>query len=181
MHTDETLPPAGLMSIGRFSRATGLSIGALRHYDQVDVLRPAQTDSATGYRSYRAEQVADGRLVVTLKALDLPLEDIREVLRCDDPRQRQELLRVHRQRLQARLVRLQRMLHQLMHLTGETHDHSTSPTKGTTMTSTTETVVDDETQRALAERLGASAPGAASLFGLVRSQLDASLMNYLRK
>lgn len=41
--------------------------------------------------------------------------------------------------------------------------------------------VTDETQRALAERLGASAPGAASLFGLVRSQLDASLMNYLRK
>lgn len=41
--------------------------------------------------------------------------------------------------------------------------------------------VTDETQRVLAERLGPSAPGAASLFGLVRSQLDASLMNYLRR
>ncbi len=41
--------------------------------------------------------------------------------------------------------------------------------------------VTDETQRVLAERLGPSAPGASSLFGLVRSQLDESFMNYLRR
>jgi DNA-binding transcriptional MerR regulator len=143
-----------LLSIGRFSRATGLSIGALRHYDAVDLLRPARTDGATGYRSYRVEQVADGRLVVTLKALDLPLEEIRAVLRSDDPHQRQELLRDHRARLQSRLVRLQRMLHQLMHLTGDTPDHPADPTvKEPGMSTLTDTTLDEETQRSLAKRL----------------------------
>jgi DNA-binding transcriptional MerR regulator len=30
-----------LLSIGRFARLTGLSIGALRHYDQLALLPPA--------------------------------------------------------------------------------------------------------------------------------------------
>jgi DNA-binding transcriptional MerR regulator len=152
--SDEQTSGRGLMSIGRFSRATGLSIGALRHYDAVDVLRPARTDSVTGYRSYRVEQVADGRLVVTLKELDLPLEEIREVLRCDDPDQRREMLVAHRVRLQARLFRLQRMLHQLMHLTGEQPvAHPDPPIEETHMSAITGTTLDEETQRALAKRL----------------------------
>lgn len=39
----------------------------------------------------------------------------------------------------------------------------------------------DETQRLLSERLGASAPHAASLLALVRSQLDASLIGLLER
>ena len=30
-----------LLSIGRFARLAGLSVGALRHYDELDLLRPA--------------------------------------------------------------------------------------------------------------------------------------------
>lgn len=39
----------------------------------------------------------------------------------------------------------------------------------------------EETQRLLSERLGASAPHAASLLALVQSQLDASLVGYLAR
>ena len=35
---------AGLLPIGRFARLTGLSIGALRHYDELDLLRPIDVD-----------------------------------------------------------------------------------------------------------------------------------------
>ena len=42
-----------LISIGRFARPSGLSIGALRHYDELDLLRPADVDRFTGYRRYR--------------------------------------------------------------------------------------------------------------------------------
>jgi len=37
-----------LLSIGAFAVFTGLSINALRHYDEVGLLRPADVDKATG-------------------------------------------------------------------------------------------------------------------------------------
>ena len=43
---------AELLSIGRFARLTGLSIGALRHYHELGLLQPAAVDPMTGYRSY---------------------------------------------------------------------------------------------------------------------------------
>ena len=39
-----------LLSIGRFARLTGLSIGALRHYDEMGLLPPAAVSPETGYR-----------------------------------------------------------------------------------------------------------------------------------
>jgi DNA-binding transcriptional MerR regulator len=45
---------AELLTIGRFARLTGLSIHALRHYDDVSLLIPAHTDPQTGYRHYGA-------------------------------------------------------------------------------------------------------------------------------
>ena len=45
-----------LMPIGRFARLTGLTVKALRHYDEVGLLRPAAVDPDTGYRSYAPDQ-----------------------------------------------------------------------------------------------------------------------------
>jgi len=52
----ESLETFGLMTIGRFSRLTGLSVKALRHYDELGLLRPAAVDGQTGYRSYSSAQ-----------------------------------------------------------------------------------------------------------------------------
>lgn len=41
-----------LLTIGEFSRATRLSVKALRFYDEKGVLRPVWVDEATGYRHY---------------------------------------------------------------------------------------------------------------------------------
>ena len=49
-----------LLPIGRFARLTGLSVGALRHYDELDILRPAEVDRFTGYRRYRREPARHG-------------------------------------------------------------------------------------------------------------------------
>src|SRR3979409_1774042 len=97
-----------LMSIGRFARLTGLTGKALRHYDEVGLLRPAEVDAETGYRSYGAEQVrrrggppggggAPGfraygaeqvRRAETIRRprrLELPLDDVATLLATDDP------------------------------------------------------------------------------------------------
>jgi DNA-binding transcriptional MerR regulator len=50
-----------LMTIGRFARISGLSVHALRHYDEVGILTPAEVDADSGYRRYRRAQVHDPR------------------------------------------------------------------------------------------------------------------------
>ena len=74
-----------LLPIGRFARLTGLTIGALRHYDEAGVLEPADVDPATGYRRYRRDQVATARAVAALRDLELSLPAIRALLDADDP------------------------------------------------------------------------------------------------
>lgn len=72
---------ATLLRIGEFARRTGLSIRTLRFYDQEDLLRPAETDPASGYRLYRQDQIERARWVLELRRLGLPLNEIREALR----------------------------------------------------------------------------------------------------
>ena len=58
------------MPIGRFSNACRLSIKALRHYDDVDLLKPAFIDPNNGYRYYSVEQGRDAVLIAMLRSLD---------------------------------------------------------------------------------------------------------------
>lgn len=53
---------AGTRSVGRFAQLSGLSIHALRHYDDVGLLEPAVVDADTGYRRYRRGQIPRARL-----------------------------------------------------------------------------------------------------------------------
>jgi DNA-binding transcriptional MerR regulator len=100
-----------LLPIGRFARLAGLSVGALRHYDELDLLRPAEIDASSGYRRYRTSQLEDARTIARLRELEVPLEEIRDVLAADDPAERARRLAVHRARIEARTHRLQRVLH----------------------------------------------------------------------
>ncbi|HEY7131082.1 MAG TPA: helix-turn-helix domain-containing protein [Candidatus Limnocylindrales bacterium] len=100
-----------LLSIGPFARLSGLSVGALRHYDELDLLRPADIDRFTGYRRYRREQLETARTIARLRDLEVPLDEIRAVLAMDDPAEQRRRLAVHRARIAARSDRLTRLLH----------------------------------------------------------------------
>jgi len=69
-----------LMTIGDFAARTRLSAKALRLYDRLGLLRPAQTDPVSGYRRYSADQVEAARLVGLLRRLGMPLAAIADVL-----------------------------------------------------------------------------------------------------
>jgi len=95
-----------LMPIGMFSRASLLSIKALRAYHQAGILVPARVDPQTGYRAYQASQLPDAGVLRRLRALDLPLADIGEILRARDPDVTRKVLSSHGDRLQDRLAQI---------------------------------------------------------------------------
>ena len=136
-----------LLPIGRFARLAGLSVGALRHYDELDLLRPARIDPFTGYRSYRRDQLETARTIVAWRDLEVPLETIRELFATDDPAERRSLLDGHRSRIEARTFRLQRVLHILGQLTTE------DPTAMTATTTELPPEIDPATRRKLAADL----------------------------
>jgi DNA-binding transcriptional MerR regulator len=144
-------PDADLLVIGRFARLVGLSVGALRHYDDLDILRPAWVDPETGYRSYRRDQLETARLIVRLRDLEVPLEGIRAYLGTDDPAERRRLLTDHRRRIEARTFRLQYALHVVGRLLADpsgTTDHKEVITM-TTPTTDALSDIDAATHRAL--------------------------------
>ena len=138
------------LSIGEFSRLTGLSVGALRHYDELAIIRPASVDRSTSYRRFHRDQLEQGRLVATLRELELPLEEIRELLATDDPVERRAVLTRHRDRLNARVTRLGRVLHHLMHLIDPTQQPMEVPMNSQ---STISSELDPNTQKAIASAL----------------------------
>jgi DNA-binding transcriptional MerR regulator len=68
-----------VLTIAKFAEACGLSVPALRRYDEAGVLVPAEVDPRTGYRRYATDQIPDAVLVRTLRQIGLPLATIAEV------------------------------------------------------------------------------------------------------
>ena len=107
------------MQIGRFARLTGLTVKALRHYDELGLLRPAAVDPDTGYRSYAPEQVERAEMIRRLRRLQLPLDEIATLLATDDPAVHKQLLTGHQRRTAARRVELNWIQQRLQSLIDE--------------------------------------------------------------
>jgi DNA-binding transcriptional MerR regulator len=90
------------LGIGSFAMLGGLSIPALRHYDEVGLLKPARVDPNTGYRYYRPDQVREARVIRALRALDLSIDEINDVLEGGDEDRVRPILLDHRDRLSER-------------------------------------------------------------------------------
>lgn len=69
-----------LVTIGDFAREAGLTPKALRLYDDLGLLPPAEVDPDSGYRRYAPSQLAPARLVASLRLLGMPLARITRVL-----------------------------------------------------------------------------------------------------
>jgi DNA-binding transcriptional MerR regulator len=98
----EDLKHECMLRIGDFARLAGVTVRALRHYEERGLLRPALVDATTGYRFYRAEQLA---------LLD-------RVLALRDPSAVEEALSRHRQRVADEVHRQAARLRRLLALQG---------------------------------------------------------------
>jgi DNA-binding transcriptional MerR regulator len=120
-----------MLSIGDFARLGQVSPRMLRHYDDLDLLRPERVDPATGYRSYGVAQLARLHRLLALRDLGLKLEQIRHLLEDEPPlEQLRGMLRMRRAQIeetlaeeQARLRRVEAHLRALEgSITMPTHD-----------------------------------------------------------
>jgi DNA-binding transcriptional MerR regulator len=69
-----------MFNIGDFAKHGRVSVRMLRHYDAIGLLHPAHVDPASGYRSYRAGQLARLNRVIALKDLGFTLEQVRTIV-----------------------------------------------------------------------------------------------------
>ena len=93
------------LRLREFSRATQLSVKTLRHYHEVGVLEPSGVDPQNGYRRYSEDQLAQAQVIRRLRALEMPVAEVRAVVSSDDVRERNQLISRHLDRLESELER----------------------------------------------------------------------------
>lgn len=69
-----------MLNIGEFARLGQVSPRMLRHYDELDLLKPEQVDAASGYRLYSVHQLGRLHRIVALRDMGFGLEQIRQLL-----------------------------------------------------------------------------------------------------
>ena len=71
-------------SISETAKIVGTTSETLRHYDRIDLVKPHKIDKWTGYRYYSEDEIVRLNLVKTLRCMDLPLDEIKKILKSDD-------------------------------------------------------------------------------------------------
>src|SRR6476659_10087929 len=69
-----------MFSIGEFSTISGITVRTLRFYHELGLLVPTSVDPATNYRTYDERNLETAKVIAALRALEFPLEQIREIL-----------------------------------------------------------------------------------------------------
>jgi len=70
---------SGLMDIGRASKASGVSVKMIRHYEAIGLL-PKVARTFGNYRVYRDTEVHTLRFIRRARALGFAMDDIKELL-----------------------------------------------------------------------------------------------------
>jgi len=69
-----------MFKIGEFSKICLVSAKALRHWDEIGLLKPAHIDRDNSYRYYTIEQLYDVNRILALRAMGLSLTQVKEML-----------------------------------------------------------------------------------------------------
>ncbi|MDX2272910.1 MAG: MerR family transcriptional regulator [Cyanobacteriota bacterium] len=118
-----------MLKISDFAQLSRVSSKALRLYDRMDLLKPAQVDAATGYRYYSASQLPRLNRILVLKELGFSLDQITQLL--DEHltlEQMQAMLRLKQAELSQRIQQDHLRLIQIQHRLYEIEQEKAMPT-----------------------------------------------------
>jgi len=71
------------LKIGNFARIGQVTVQTLRHYDDLDLLKPSEVDALSGYRYYDLDQIPRLHRILALKDLGFSLDQIAHLLEDD--------------------------------------------------------------------------------------------------
>ena len=94
-----------MLKIGDFSKLSRVSVRMLRHYDDIGLLKPAETDLFTGYRYYREDQLFEVGRITALKDMGFALADIVKMLEFYDDQEKMDTMLSVRQKELAELLK----------------------------------------------------------------------------
>jgi Cu(I)-responsive transcriptional regulator len=111
----------GLMDIGRASKASGVSVKMIRHYEEIGLL-PKVARTFANYRVYRESDVHMLRFIRRARALGFSIDDIQELLSLWQNKSRssasvKKIAGKHVDGLKRKIAELQAMVGTLEHLT----------------------------------------------------------------
>ena len=69
-----------MYQISQFSKISGLTVKALRYYDEQGMLKPSYRDKNTLYRYYNENDLKKAQLIRLLRSLEFSILEIKEVL-----------------------------------------------------------------------------------------------------
>ena len=100
-----------MLKIGNFSKLSRISIRMLRHYDEIGLLTPANTDDFTSYRYYSEAQLPVANRIAALKNMGFSLATVAEIMKSyDDPEALSRFLAVKQAEVQTEVEESQRRL-----------------------------------------------------------------------
>jgi len=69
-----------MFRIGEFSKMSKTTVKTLRYYDEISLLKPAETDKFTGYRFYATEQLVKLHKIQALRQAGLSIDETKLIL-----------------------------------------------------------------------------------------------------
>lgn len=110
-----------MFTVKQLSKMAGITPRTLHYYDEIGLLAPSRVGE-NGYRYYGDEALLRLQQILFYRELDMPLEDIRALMRRRDF-DVMKALEGHREALRQRIAHLQRLVdtvdHTILHLKGK--------------------------------------------------------------
>ncbi|WP_125590575.1 MerR family transcriptional regulator [Companilactobacillus jidongensis] len=96
-----------LFTIGQLSKLFNIKIQTLRYYDEINLLKPAKVDEETHYRYYSTEQFERLDVIKYFRALNLPIESIKNFFDAKDISTLEKILREQQAKVEQQIQTLQ--------------------------------------------------------------------------
>lgn len=116
-------------TIGEVSKLTNLSVQTLRYYDQINLFKPAYTDTSSNYRYYNDKQLYYLDIIKSLKYIGISLEDIKKALLLT-PEELLVFLAQQEQRIEEKITRLNEVKFTLLKTKKQTQEQIEIPIFG---------------------------------------------------
>ena len=116
-----------LFQIGEMAKLFRLSVSSIRHYAEIGLIQPEYVDPDTGYRYYSTRQFEVFHTIRYLRALDMPLSEIRAFVQNRDLGRIQDLLQIQKEAVLQKQRELENVQRKIERRLWQLEDAESSP------------------------------------------------------